>query len=215
MGPTVAVRDRHEKAKTTDCHPSTMSAPDIPAGYRPPEPFTYPSGFLAVASVLALVGSVVGFGALLWVLQGRPDGGSITFGLVELVVAFLAVVGTFVIHEAIHGLVFRLLGYRVSFGFAAGVPALYTAAFDQFVTRRDNLLTGIAPLVVVTVVGVPLLAAPIPIALVAYLVLLVNTSGGVGDCYMAWRLWRLPDGTLCYDADIQHSYLFRPANPEP
>ncbi|KZN25912.1 hypothetical protein A4G99_02135 [Haladaptatus sp. R4] len=192
-----------------------MSAPDTPAGYRPPEPFTYPSGFLGVASVLALVGSVVGFGAILWVFQGRPEGGSITFGLVELVVAFLTVIGTFVIHEAIHGVVFRLLGYRVSFGFAASVPALYTAAFDQFVTRRDNLLTGVAPLVVVTVVGIPLLAAPIPIALVAYLALLVNTSGGVGDCYMAWRLWRLPDGTLCYDADVRHSYLFRPANPEP
>ena len=187
-----------------------MAAPNSPAGYRPSERISYSSAFLAVASIFALVISVVGFGTLLWQFQGRPEGGSVSFGLTELVVAFFTVLGTLTLHEAIHGVVFRRLGYHVSFGFDAHVPALYTAAFGQFVTRRDNLFVGIAPLVVVTIVGVPLLAGPVPVALAAYLVLLVNTSGAVGDCYMAWRLWRLPEGTLCYDADVQHSYVFRP-----
>lgn len=189
-----------------------MAAPEPPDGYRPPIRFTYSSVFLAFASIVALVVSIVGFGALLWLLQGRPAGGSIAFGFTEVAIVFLSVLGTFVVHEAIHGLAFRLLGYRVSYGFAPHVPALYTAAFGQFVTRRDNLLVGIAPLVVITAVGVPLFAAPMSVALVAYLVLLVNTSGAVGDLYLAWRLHRMPPETLFYDADIKHNYVFEPAN---
>ncbi|ODR83339.1 hypothetical protein BG842_10045 [Haladaptatus sp. W1] len=189
-----------------------MTAPSPPAGYCPPERFRYSSAFLALASLVAFVVSVVGFGALLWFLQGTPEGGSVSFGFAGVVAVFLVCLATLVVHEAIHGLVFRWLGYRVSFGFAPHVPALYTAAFGQFVTRRDNLLTGVAPLVVITAVAVPLLAAPLPVASVAYLVLLVNTSGAVGDVYMSWRLWRLPPETLFYDVDIEHSYAFEPAN---
>lgn len=189
-----------------------MTAPSPPAGYRPPEQFRYSSVFLAVASLIALMASIVVFGALLWFLQGRPEGGSVSFGLGGIVAVFLVCLATYLVHEAIHGLVFRLLGYRVSFGFAAHVPAFYTAAFGQFITWRDNLLVGVAPFIVITAVAVPLLAAPLPVASVAYLVLLVNTSGAVGDVYMSWRLWRLPPETLCYDADIEHSYAFDPAN---
>ncbi len=207
---------------------SAMLVPEIPDGYRPPSTFAYSSLLLAILSTVAFVVSAVAFGFLLWYFHGRPDEISFTIGSdfsfllsgvgisVGMVVFFLAgivvFVGTLVLHEAIHGLVFRRLGYRVSYGFAPKIPALYTAAFDQFVARRDNMLVGVAPLVVITLVAVPLLAGPIPIALVAYFVLLVNTSGAVGDCYLLWRLWQMPPGTVLYDADIDHSYVFEPAS---
>jgi hypothetical protein len=41
-------------------------------------------------------------------------------------------------------------------------------------------------------------------------VLVVNTSGAVGDRYLAYRLVRLPEGTLLYDADLRNSYIYRP-----
>ncbi|GAA0224644.1 DUF3267 domain-containing protein [Halobacterium noricense] len=162
--------------------------------------------------------SAVGFGFLLWFFQGRPDELTISISIsggrdfLPLFAGLGVFVGTLVVHEAIHGLVFRRLGYRVSYGFEPRIPALYTAAFGQFVTRRDNMLVGVAPLVVMTLVGIPLLAGPMPVALAAYFALLVNTSGAVGDLYLLWRLRRMPTETVLYDTDIRHSYIFEPAS---
>ncbi|MFC4449345.1 DUF3267 domain-containing protein [Halorussus aquaticus] len=82
--------------------------------------------------------------------------------------------------------------------------------FGQFQTRRDNVAVALAPLAVFTVVLTPLLAGPLPVALAAFLVLAVNTSGAIGDLYLSWRLFRMPEGALLYDVDIRHSYVFSP-----
>ncbi|WP_435155643.1 DUF3267 domain-containing protein [Haladaptatus sp. DFWS20] len=195
-----------------------MTAPQTPAGYSRPTRFDYSSLLLAVLSTIMLVISAVEFGAILWYFQGKPEeisvGITITSGsdFLALFAGIGVFIGTLLVHEAIHGLVSRLLGYRVSYGFEPRIPALYTAAFGQFVTRRDNMLVGVAPLVVITLVGIPLLAGPMPVALAAYFALLVNTSGAVGDLYLLWRLWRLPPETMLYDTDIRHSYVFEPAS---
>ena len=47
-------------------------------------------------------------------------------------------------------------------------------------------------------------------ALLAFFVLVVNTSGAVGDLSLAWRLLRMPPETLLYDVDARHSYIFYP-----
>ena len=91
-----------------------------------------------------------------------------------------------------------------------GSRELVPAAFGQFQTRRDNVRCALAPLVVFTVVLTPLLAGPLPVALLAFFVLVVNTSGAVGDLYLTWRLLRMPPETLLYDVDARHSYIFYP-----
>jgi hypothetical protein len=56
------------------------------------------------------------------------------------------------------------------------------------------------------------LFVPVPIvALAAAFVLVLNTAGAIGDLYATWRLWRLPEGTLLYDVDIRHSYVYEPS----
>ncbi|WP_458208200.1 DUF3267 domain-containing protein [Haladaptatus sp. NG-SE-30] len=167
---------------------------------------------LAFFSAVLFVASAFGFGVLLWYGQGAPDEIRVGTDLVEIALGVGVVLATLIVHEAIHGLVFYLLGYRVSFGFAPHIPALYTAAFDQFVTRRDDLLVELTPLVGITVVAIPLLAGPPVVASVAYLALLVNTSGAVGDIHLAWRLWRMPPETVFYDVDIEHGYVFEPTS---
>ncbi|WP_132057036.1 metalloprotease family protein [Halorussus amylolyticus] len=189
--------------------PEHPEPPDPPEGYREPTTFSYPTPWLLVGSFALLVGAAAGFGALMAEIRGVTSL-EISFGPNGIAVVALLVVGTVVVHELIHGLVSRALGYRVRYGLALNMGAAYAAAFGQFQTRRDNLLIALAPVVVFTVVLVPLLAGPLRIALAAFLVLVVNTSGAVGDLYLAYRLARMPEGTLLYDADLRHSYVYVP-----
>ncbi|WP_340674438.1 DUF3267 domain-containing protein [Natrinema zhouii] len=70
---------------------------------------------------------------------------------------------------------------------------------------------GLAPLVSIAIVATPLLAVPVPsIAVTAYMVLVINTTGAVGDLYIIWCLRRMPEGTLLYDVDLRHMYVFEP-----
>ncbi|SIR50412.1 Putative zincin peptidase [Haladaptatus litoreus] len=195
-----------------------MTPPETPTGYRQPTRFHYSSLLLGVLSAIVFAASAIGFGGLLWFFQGKPEELTISISIssgrdfLPLFAGLGVFVGTLVVHEAIHGFVFRRLGYRVSYGFEPRIPALYTVAFGQFVTRRDNMLVDVAPLAAMTLVGIPLLAGPMPIALAAYFALLVNTSGAVGDLYLLWRLWRMPSETVLYDTDFRHSYVFEPTN---
>ncbi|WP_435179928.1 DUF3267 domain-containing protein [Halorussus sp. AFM4] len=183
--------------------------PEPPEGYRESRQFSYPGLWLSLGSLVLFGAAVVGFGELMTVLRG---GASVeyTVGPAGIGVVAILSVATIVVHELVHGLVYRLLGYRVRYGVALNMGAAYAAAFGQFQTRRDNLVVALAPLVAFTVVLTPLLAGPLPVALAAFLVLVVNTSGAIGDLYLSWRLLRMPEDALLYDVDIRHSYIFYP-----
>ncbi len=109
---------------------------------------------------------------------------------------------TIVIHELLHGVVFGLLGYRVQYGLAPALGAAYAAAFGQWQTRGHNALAAAAPLFLLTALGIPLLTVPGVVSNIAFVLLLINTSGAVGDVYILYRLARMPRGTLLYDIDI-------------
>lgn len=60
-----------------------------------------------------------------------------------------------------------------------------------------------------SLVGTPLLFVPEPIfAIVLDFVLAINTTGSVGDLFVIWRLRQLPEGTLVYDTDLRHWWVF-------
>ncbi|WP_276300296.1 DUF3267 domain-containing protein [Halorussus lipolyticus] len=190
----------------------TPDPPDPPEGYREPVTFEYPGLALSVGSLALFVAAVFVFGRVMSAL--RP-GATLEFTVGPRGIAVVGVlsVGTVVVHEVVHGLVYRLLGYRVRYGIAWNMGAAYAAAFGQFQTRRDNLVVALAPLAVFTAVLTPLLAVePFSVALAAFLVLVVNTSGAIGDLYISWRLLRMPEGTLMYDLDARHSYAYFPAS---
>ena len=192
---------------TTDRSPP--GPPESPEGYGEPIEFSYPGLWLSAGSLVLFVLAVAGFGRLMRALRGGTAV-EFTVGLAGIGVVAALAVATIVVHELVHGLVYHLLGYRVRYGLALNMGAAYAAAFGQFQTRRDNLLVGLAPLAVFTVVLTPLLAGPLPVALAAFLVLVVNTSGAIGDLYLSWRLLRMPEGALLYDVDIRHSYVYYP-----
>ncbi|UPV99149.1 DUF3267 domain-containing protein [Halorussus gelatinilyticus] len=189
--------------------PPTPDPPDPPEGYREPVAFSYPSLWLSAGSLVLFVAAFLGFERLMNAL--RSDAAlEFTVGPTGIGVVALLTVGTVVVHELVHGAVYRWLGYRVQYGLALNMGAAYAAAFGQFQTRRDNLAVGLAPLVVFTAVLTPLLAGPLVVALAAFLVLVVNTAGAIGDLYLSWRILRMPEGTLLYDVDIRHSYVYYP-----
>lgn len=202
--------------------------PAPPTGYGPASLFNYPGLWLQVAGAVLSVVSLVGYGVVLLALRGpglverfvRVD--PIPGGLL-LVPDLLLLGGVFVVvvvgvplgHELVHGTVYRLFGYEVSYGVAPAVGGFYVAAFGQFQTRRANLVVALAPLVVLTPVGVVLLAVGGPVVqATAYLGLVLNTAGAVGDLYLASVLARAPPGTLMYEGAPPNAYLYEPLADE-
>ncbi|MBN2394420.1 MAG: DUF3267 domain-containing protein [Anaerolineae bacterium] len=209
-----------------------------PAGYRQPYRFTYPMLGLQIGALAMLLALVPFLGVLTWVLQGQPSladttsqltelldsldhlfsnsSAVLTFGcaaallIASIVVPLTIVVVTIIVHELIHGLAYRALGYRVSYGFYWKLGC-YAIAPCQFQQRRHNIVVALAPLVVITLVMAPLLAVQnILVVAIALLVLLLNTSAAAGDLYSTWWLLKTPPHTLLYDVDVNNSFVYAP-----
>lgn len=164
------------------------------------------------------------FGGVLWTLQGPAVFESLVtvteadpfltfvFNWPLIVgVTVLALGVTVVVHELVHGLVFGWYGYQVSYGAMPHIGAFYATPFHQFVAREHVFPVALAPLVIISLVGMPLLAVPSPLAaFFVFQLLVINAVGASGDLYIVLVLLRKPRGTLLYDSDIRHSYVFEP-----
>lgn len=185
--------------------------PPPPPGYQPPYRFIYPAGKLTLLSVgIAFVGTPA-LMLLTWWAQGSPDPLSVTLDGGDMLVVVLTIVLTVVVHELIHGAVMGGSGYRVSYGIFWQLGGFYTAAFKQFVTRDHTITIALAPLLVITPLGIVLLLLPVGLAVIVGLTaLLINTTGAIGDIYLTWRLLRLPRTTLLYDVSIERMLIYEP-----
>ena len=135
--------------------------------------------FLRLASLMRAE-AVPGWGELT-----LADGRALRF-IVEMIL--LSVV-TVVAHELLHAVGFRIFtGERAGFGFK-GLYA-YAAAPDWYLPRDEHLATLLLPFVVITAVGVLLLAVvPASLLTEAILVLVLNAAGAVGDLVaLVWLL---------------------------
>lgn len=130
-------------------------------------------------------------------------------GFIGLLVGVTVVM--IVVHEGLHGLFFWLYTHekpRFAFkGFYA-----YAAMPGWYLPRREYLITALAPLVGITVLGVLGLAllpgkADAPLLLL----LILNTSGAVGDLWIAGALLRAPAGVLGSDSG-DSAELYVPEN---
>jgi len=130
-----------------------------------------------------------------------PDGGtSITIPfqlIVDFIVAFVLVMP---IHELVHGVFFwQYAGKRPTFGIK-GLFVYVAAPSEVYFPRNQYLVVGIAPLVLLTLVGL-LLMVIVPVVVVPILMLFIafNAAGAAGDLQMAaWLLSYSPD-TLMQD----------------
>lgn len=119
----------------------------------------------------------------------------------------LNIVGYIVIlpvHELIHGLAFILWGGKPHFGTRLPL-ALFCGARGQLFRRSHYLVVGLAPLVVLTVLGVVItLLAP---GIASYLLLAFagNVSGAAGDVMVAQRISRLSSRVLIEDTETGYT----------
>ncbi len=173
----------------------------------------------------ALIGLTIGsmaafflFGWLALALLSalRPDLGSLGFqvgagNLLSFLLGFVALLAmTVIAHEAIHGLFFWLFTReRPRFGFK-GLYA-YAAAPDWYLPRQQHLIVTLAPLVVITVIGLLWVwIAPVAVVIPLLLVVVLNAAGAVGDLVAAVWLLAQPATTLVRDSGDAIT-LYRPA----
>lgn len=135
-----------------------------------------------------------------------------TFALPSGFVAILGIVIAFVtvllLHELVHGACFWLITHsRPRFGLQAAYA--YAAAPDWFIARNPYLIVGLAPLVLISLVGLLLLPwLPNALLLPWIFALAVNASGSIGDLYIIGWLLRRPASALVNDhGDCIHIYL--------
>lgn len=174
----------------------------------------------------ALIGLTIGamaafflFGWLALTLLAtlRPDLGSVSFqvgagNLLPFLLGFIALIAlTVVVHEAIHGLFFWLfIRERPHFAFK-GLYA-YAAAPDWYLPRRQHLIVTVAPLVVITVIGLlGMWVASAAVVIPLVLVVVLNAAGAVGDLVAAAWLLAQPATTLVRDSGDAIT-LYRPTS---
>jgi len=135
------------------------------------------------------------------------DGWTILEGLV---VALGALVLTGIVHEAIHGFFFWIFTKkRPIYGFK--VIFAYAAAPDFYIPRNQFLLVGIAPFVIIPLIGLALMPfVPLAVVLTLVFMLTINAAGAIGDLYIIGLLLTKPAQTLIRDFGDGMTF-YRPA----
>jgi hypothetical protein len=187
------------------------SHPRPPTGYLPAEQYEYPKVKLQLGVLVVLAVGSLSLLRLTSLLQRQPLGAVIHIdGSAGLVVCAATALAATTTHELAHGLAFRVLGYRVTYKVSAHPLTAYVAALGQWQARDHAILAALAPVVVLTLLLVPLLALP-GLAVVGSVALTLNMGGAVGDLYRVWRLLRLPRRTLLYHVDVTTMLMYVPA----
>jgi len=132
-----------------------------------------------------------------------PDGRESVVIPCQLTVdAVIALALVMLIHEVVHGLFYwQFSGKRPTVGIKW--MFVYVAApSDVYFPRNQFLIVGLAPLVLLTLVGL-LLMLIVPVVLVSIVILFValNAAGAAGDLLMVARLLSYSPNTLMQDVD--------------
>lgn len=112
------------------------------------------------------------------------------------------VVGTMIIHEAIHGLFFwiftrskPIFGLKLLFAYA-GAPQWY-------IPRNQYAVIGLAPITIITIAGFGLIAwMSLPAAQLVLAAVILNASGAVGDLYVTGKVMAQPPDVLVRDNGV-------------
>jgi hypothetical protein len=107
----------------------------------------------------------------------------------------LLCVGTIVLHEAVHGLFFRLFGGRPRYGVGVAYwfpPYAYATSPKRF-TMAQMAIIGLAPLVIISSLSLTAMALAPTISDFAIVAFITNFSGAIGDVWVVRemaRFWR-------------------------
>jgi len=115
-----------------------------------------------------------------------PAEGEVRLGLVEISLAVVGILLTFVFHELTHGLAMQMFGARPKYGILWKGLMLYATSPGYAYRRNNYVVIALAPFVFISmlvVLGMWVLQGTTWVALLA-LCGVVNASGAVGDMWM-------------------------------
>ena len=164
---------------------------------------------------------MIGFGwlflqALMWIRPVEAGTGLIfeiygfASGLELLVGGLLVTVLVIILHEAAHGLFFWIFTHSRPV-FAYRIYYAYASAPGWYLPRNQYLITSLAPIVLLTGLGLLLLAILPPAWFLAVLAFMTfNASGAIGDLVVA--IWLMKQPVCCLAQDYGDSIaLYLPA----
>jgi hypothetical protein len=119
--------------------------------------------------------------------------------LLKLTGIILIVMLVMVLHEGVHGFFFWLFTqHKPTFGMKIGYA--YAAMPGWYFQRNQYLVIGLAPFVILNILGIFLLTlVPVNWLWVVLGSLLMNSSGAVGDLAVVFWLLRKPASSLAMD----------------
>jgi len=122
------------------------------------------------------------------------------FGFDLLVYLGLAL-STFILHELIHGIFFKLgTDQKVSYKFHGW--ALSASVKGIYFYKNHYLVTGLAPFVIISILMVLAMFIFPMHAFMLYIILAVHTAGCIGDFYVVLKLLKYNKDTLIHDYGI-------------
>lgn len=117
---------------------------------------------------------------------------------------WLGTIAVFVIvlplHEVIHGLGIQLCGHQARYGVKLNLGVLYATAEQALFRRNEYLFVALAPLLVITVIGMALvIVLPTSIGYYVSIGVALNAGGAIGDLWSVVILLRYPATALVRD----------------
>jgi hypothetical protein len=127
-----------------------------------------------------------------------PVSWSIDSNQILLIVALTLGLGC--IHEGVHGIAMLAFGAKPEFGvlkIGRMIGGLYTTAPGHRFGRRQYLILGLAPLVILAPLGV--LACLLPFGAYLAAPFAIHFAGCIGDVTIAWHVLKGPPDVVCED----------------
>ena len=128
-----------------------------------------------------------------FVIQRLPQSLSLTVGIT-------LVLGMIPVHEWVHGLAMQYYGHPVRYGIKPLKGVVYATSDGAYFWRRQFIIVALAPLVVISLIGL-FLAAIFPVGAALWILFMaaMNAAGAAGDLWMVWVLRKIPPGALVRD----------------
>lgn len=104
-------------------------------------------------------------------------------------------------HEFLHGLAIQWAGHKPRYGAKLSKLVFYATADNAYFWRDQYLVISLTPLIVITGIGMGLMAlvSSTTMAFYAALAVIVNAASAIGDLYMARIALQYPLDTLIRD----------------
>ena len=166
---------------------------------------------ISIWSIIIIVISIIPFFALSFIspswdvsalllpesINESLGGFSIFINVILIVLVFLAII---VLHEAIHGVFFKLFApeKKVEFGFKSGMA--YATSPGSVFSRLEFITIILAPFLIITTVLIVLMFT-VPHGSYKYF-LVIHTSACIGDFYYVYLVLKHPHLKYCMDTSV-------------